>query len=718
MALKVGELVQILKVDNDPHKRGLRQARRDSEREGERGGAGYVAGFRKKLLPGLLGLARMSLIAFGGAMAIGAVQVGAKFAGAFLAKTASLVGPGLAAIALLIPAVIGAAALAVGTLKLALSGVGDALKAGLSGDTAAFAEALKGLSPAAQAVVKDLAGLKGAFDFLKISVQESFFVHITNQIRPLITSYLPILRTHMMSIADAFGLASARTAVWLRSAQATGSLDAAFAAMAEAIGNVAAGLPGIVAGLIPLIAVGASFLPNLTGGFSDLTDRFADFMHQAQQSGALHDFISGGLSGIGDLIQIFGELGAIVHIVLGAAIDAGLLDALQTLGAAVRQLVTAAGPGLKDLIGGLVAGLTALAPAAGPVGRALGAVMTAVAPLLPMLGNLATVVLVALAYALQGAAVWLGPMIGQFGDLASRVLPMLLPLLATMAQAYLPILAEAGLSLAKAFAPAIPILLQLAKTMIEQLLPHIPMLADVLATQLLPAFVEFNKSGMQALIALLRLLIPQIPILVQMFVFVVGAVAVTISIFARLTGMVGAVLAGFRAASGAVANFGAVMSTMASLVIGTFSAAGSWLYDAGKRILQGLINGVRDKIGELKGLLNSVTNLIPDWKGPRDRDKRLLIPAGQAMIGGLMGGIRMRLPDLRGMLGDVTTMIGSSQPAPAFAGAPGRPQVHLSAHVEIGGRVVEDATVRVIERRPELIANANTNGSRSLARRG
>src|SRR6185369_12146690 len=63
---------------------------------------------------------------------------------------------------------------------------------------------------------------------------------------------------------------------------------------------------------------------------------------------------------------------------------------------------------------------------------------------------------------------------------------------------------------------------------------------------------------------------------------------------------------------------GRIMSAVGNL--------GSLLYNAGRDILQGLLNGISDMIGKLKSKLGEVTNLIPDWKGPMDTDRKLLTP--------------------------------------------------------------------------------------------
>ena len=126
---------------------------------------------------------------------------------------------------------------------------------------------------------------------------------------------------------------------------------------------------------------------------------------------------------------------------------------------------------------------------------------------------------------------------------------------------------------------------------------------------------------------------------------------------------------------------GRVMGLLYSAVVGRFSNAGSWLTSAGARIIGGLIDGIRSKVGELRGLLNSVTGWIPDWKGPIDRDKKLLVPAGRNIMGGLMDGIGSQLPTLQLQLAGVTGAIPAAMPrSQAVAGAVGSVPAQRGGH--------------------------------------
>jgi phage-related protein len=92
-------------------------------------------------------------------------------------------------------------------------------------------------------------------------------------------------------------------------------------------------------------------------------------------------------------------------------------------------------------------------------------------------------------------------------------------------------------------------------------------------------------------------------------------------------------------------------------VTGALSGAGSWLRDAGRRIIQGLLDGINSMIGSVRGALNSLTGLIPSWKGPERTDKKLLLRNGQLILQGLIEGFRREMPAVRSALQDVTRAI-------------------------------------------------------------
>jgi phage-related protein len=81
------------------------------------------------------------------------------------------------------------------------------------------------------------------------------------------------------------------------------------------------------------------------------------------------------------------------------------------------------------------------------------------------------------------------------------------------------------------------------------------------------------------------------------------------------------------------------------------------LRSAGENIINGLLNGIRAGLGNLQNLLGYITNIIPDWKGPLEKDRKILQPTGAAIMDGLNIGIERSLPNLKNLLGTVTNNI-------------------------------------------------------------
>ena len=87
---------------------------------------------------------------------------------------------------------------------------------------------------------------------------------------------------------------------------------------------------------------------------------------------------------------------------------------------------------------------------------------------------------------------------------------------------------------------------------------------------------------------------------------------------------------------------------------------GTLLLDAGRDIIEGLIDGIEDMMGELRDKLGGITDLIPDIKGPPERDRKLLRPAGQLIMEGLLAGFDDRVGRMRTQLRRLTAEIRAS----------------------------------------------------------
>ncbi|MCD2263678.1 tape measure protein [Dietzia aurantiaca] len=108
-------------------------------------------------------------------------------------------------------------------------------------------------------------------------------------------------------------------------------------------------------------------------------------------------------------------------------------------------------------------------------------------------------------------------------------------------------------------------------------------------------------------------------------------------------------------------------------IIGIFSGAGSWLWDAGKNIVQGLIDGIKSLAGTIG---NAFLNTIPGWiKDPFKRALGIASPSklfadyGRNIGEGLISGIK-------GMQGQVAASMGGLTSTAAAAGEELRDAFH------------------------------------------
>ena len=89
--------------------------------------------------------------------------------------------------------------------------------------------------------------------------------------------------------------------------------------------------------------------------------------------------------------------------------------------------------------------------------------------------------------------------------------------------------------------------------------------------------------------------------------------------------------------------------------VNVFRNVGNILYQAGVNLIQGFINGIRSMYDNVKSWLGSLTNMLPSWKGPAPKDRRILYGAGVLVIQGFINGMESSYDDVRKSLNGLTT---------------------------------------------------------------
>ncbi|EFL15321.1 hypothetical protein [Streptomyces sp. C] len=83
----------------------------------------------------------------------------------------------------------------------------------------------------------------------------------------------------------------------------------------------------------------------------------------------------------------------------------------------------------------------------------------------------------------------------------------------------------------------------------------------------------------------------------------------------------------------------------------------STLKDAGIALIKGFISGIAGMFGAVKDKLGELTDLLPDWKGPKKKDSVLLYDAGRLIIKGLIKGLESEFDNVKKSLNDLTAKI-------------------------------------------------------------
>lgn len=140
---------------------------------------------------------------------------------------------------------------------------------------------------------------------------------------------------------------------------------------------------------------------------------------------------------------------------------------------------------------------------------------------------------------------------------------------------------------------------------------------------------------------------------------------------------------------------------------------GSLLYNAGRDILQGLINGVRDMFGSLGDVLSDAAGLIPDWfpgspvkRGPLMVLNQMSTNPGAKTAKLLMEGFNTQMQAFTPALAGVG--VGNVTVRPSIANPP------VSVRVLLDGREIAPTVYAVADERDLQIKRAVTSGGSRL----
>lgn len=171
------------------------------------------------------------------------------------------------------------------------------------------------------------------------------------------------------------------------------------------------------------------------------------------------------------------------------------------------------------------------------------------------------------------------------------------------------------------------------------------------------------------------------------------------------------------AATSGVGGLITLITSLPGKILSAIGDVGKLLWDTGKKILQSLIDGITSKWNDLKGLLEKVTDFIPDWKGPKKRDEKLLTENGRAIMGSLIGGINGQVPALKSALSGVTGIIAGNGAvmAGAATGPGGSSSVTVQFNINAPGG--DASAIRTAVSQSSTIASITRAARAGVARR-
>lgn len=275
---------------------------------------------------------------------------------------------------------------------------------------------------------------------------------------------------------------------------------------------------------------------------------------------------------------------------------------------------------------------------------------------------------------------------------------------------------------------ALPALAAIWAAIVQNLMPALGQLWDAfmrLWNALNPALMDALKiigallGGL--LLAAIYLLLTGLNIAIQVFSMVISVISNVINWIANLIGwfgnLVGVVWNTIRTIITIFSNLVPAIKDVIGLVVGIFATLGSMiihaigdvshlLYDIGKKIIDGLINGIKDKFGDVKQTLGDLTKKLTSWKGPESVDKKILFGAGRFVIGGFVEGLQSSFGDVQNTLGSLTAGLAPAALSPQANDNSVRTTIY--GGVNIGSNVDADNFLARLTKNQELAAKGLT----------
>lgn len=443
-----------------------------------------------------------------------------------------------------------------------------------------------------------------------------------------------------------------------------------------AFGGGLLGIGSKATAMFRIFAGAPTALSGLVQGISKLNPAFAGLHASFASAG-------GGLSG---LKAAFGGLLSPVGLVVGivAALVAGFVYLMATNEDFRNSVMSLAGQ-----IG------AALAPALMSIGAMISNLAETVLPLIIDVANM------------------LLPVIGQIILVVMQVAAALAPIIATLMGAIIPIITQIIQLVVEVAAQVMSVVLPIISAILEAVQAAMPLIQGIIQaamgviqqviTTVWPIIQAYIESAMDVIKMIIDNVWPIIQSIIETVMHVIQDVIsiVTAAISGDWSGVWNGIKKLFsdiwegikNTAKNAIDGVFNIVTGIKDKIVGFFSGAGKWLIDAGKSIIQGLIDGIQKMLGPIGdavgGLMDFVGGFFPHSPAKRGAfsGRGWSLYSGRAIPEALAMGINGTAPKavaaIAGMMDSVSRPFEFKESP--FMAAPGFTQAHAETHVAKSG---------------------------------
>lgn len=582
---------------------------------------------------------------------------------------------------LALPAAAGVAGTAVATLKLATKGLGDVFDAVAEGDAEKFAEALEKIAPGARPAIRAMADLQRRFGGIQQTVQANVFRGLGPQITALGNQYLPMLRQGLGGVATSLNGLAREAIATAQTPFFRGAVSRTLAATSTAMNNLRPAVSGLMNAVAALVQAGLPYVQQLTQWISGNVKAAGSFLKTAEGAAWMRQKLEAGKQGLQDLATIVRNLAPVLGAMTATLV--AISNAFNALPGPVQSV-------LAHMMGfGLALGLVmrytaplitvmarlgpALVRAAGALGITTTALRTAAMASLRFTVRMVRVAAVTVAkFALMAAraVVWAATMAAQWfiamgpvGWVIGIVVALVALIIAkwdTVKRYTIAAWNAVKDAVLSAWNWIKSIVMGAVRAVVGFVRDHWKLLLGIITGPIGAAamFVISHWDKIKAATVAAWNAVKS---------FVMGAVngirSVVMSVINAVVGFITG--AWNRARSITVSAWNglknAVVSAANSMlgfvrsipgrILGALGNLGSLLFNAGKRIIQGLINGIKSMIGSLGSTMSSVASSVtgflpfsPAKRGPLRRHPPEV--AGARIVQLLAAGIRNHRDEL------------------------------------------------------------------------